>query len=232
MEELLHPFELLRLLCNTPALEFLHVDLLVYEEPYMGTWQPPYEPIHLPLLRSLVFTDCPYKLLTWILPRISLPEDVFIRLQDISNYIPVYGPADPFPPLPIRPVTHLDIVMQGEEVLMVADSPTSGLWLSAMHDLDGFPEPQDWGDWLLSLRECLTLVHVTHLHIRVEGWETFWRAFLSHLPQLTHLTALFDESSDEPDDDTGEFDCPTATLCAALSQPAEGSDVPCPVSTP
>ncbi|PIL27877.1 hypothetical protein GSI_09999 [Ganoderma sinense ZZ0214-1] len=229
MEELVHPFDLLRLLYNTPALEFLHVDVLIYEEPYMGTWQLPYDPIPLPLLRSLVFTDCPYELLNLVLPHLSLPEDVFIRLQDISNYFPVQleGPPDAFPPLPIRPVTFLDVIMQGDELFMVADGPTSGLWLSAMHDLDGLPEPQNWGDWLLSLHECLTLTNVTCLHIFVEGCATFWPAFLSHLPQLTHLTALFEESSDEPDPDSGAFDCPTATLCAALAPPDSG--VPCSV---
>ncbi|KAM5537498.1 hypothetical protein V8D89_008825 [Ganoderma adspersum] len=223
--ELVHPFDLLRLLSNTPVLQFLHVDFVVYEIPYMGNWQLPSEPIPLPHLRSLLFTDSSYKVLPMVLPRLSLPEDVFIRLQEITNNFPVEGLADPLPPLSIRPVTSLDVVMQGEQLLMVADGPTSGLWLAAQHDLHGFPEPQDWGDWLLSLHECLTLTHVTHLHIYVEGWETFWPAFLAHLPQLTHLAALFGGSSDEPDFVTGTCDCPTTTFCNALDQ---GTPMPCP----
>ncbi|KAM5537494.1 hypothetical protein V8D89_008821 [Ganoderma adspersum] len=217
-EELVHPFDLLRLLSNTPALEFLHVDLLPYEEPYMGNWHPPSEPIPLPHLRSLLFTDCPYQLQSVVLPHLSLPEDVFIRLQDITNNFLVEGPPGPLPPLPIRPVTSLDVVMQDEQLLMVADGPTSGLWLAAQHDLFDAEEAQNWGDWLVSLHERLTLTHVTHLHIYIGGWETFWLAFLAHLPQLTHLSALFGKSSDEPNFITGSCDCPTTVLCTALSQ--------------
>ncbi len=226
-EELLHPFDLLRLLSNTPAVEFVHVDLFVYKEPYIGSWKPPSDPIPLPRLRSLVLSHCPYKILSTILPRLSLPEDTFIRLQDITNNFPVEGPVTPLPPFSIHPVTFLDVLMQGEELLMVADGPSSGLWLQARLDLYGFPDHQDWGGWLLSLHESLTLSHVTHLHIFIEGWETFWPAFLAGLPQLTHLAALLGDSSDEPNDVTGAYDSPTTTLCEALC----GQDTPvvCPV---
>ena len=223
--KLVHPFDLLRLLSNAPALEFLHVDLLVYDEPDGGTWQPPSEPISLPHLRSLLFTDCPYKLLSVVLPRLSLPEDVFIRLQEIIDRALTEGTVDPLPPLPIRSVTSLDVVMQGEQLLMVADGPTSGLWFAAELDLYYLGEPQSWGDWLLSLHECLTLTHVTHLHIYVDGWETFWPAFLAHLPQLTHLSALFGKSSGERDLVTGRCGCPTTVLCDALDH---GTPMPCP----
>ena len=223
MEELFHPFDLLRLLSNTPALEFLHVDRLPCEEEYLGNWRPPSEPIPLPHLRSLLLTDCPYQSMSIVLYRLSLPEDVFIRLQEIN---PIESPPDPLPPLPIRSVTSLDVVMQSEQLLMVADGPTSGLWLSAQRYLFGVEEAQEWGDWLLSLHQSLTLTHVTHLHIYLAGWETFFPAFLAHLPQITHLSALFGESNDEPNFVTGTRDCATTTLCTAL-----GKETPvlCPV---
>ena len=219
-EELRHSFDLLRLLCNTPALEFLHVDRLTYLEPYLGSWEPPSDPIPLPHLRSLVFTDGPYKLLQAVLPRLSLPEDVFIRLQDIVNYFHIHGPATPLPPLPVRPVTHLDVAMRGEELLMVADGLTSGLWLEARHNFGGFPEPQEWGRWLLRLHECLTLSHVTHLHVYIRWGDMFWPAFLAHLPQVSHLTGLLGELRDETNLATRVIDSPTTTLCDVLSQHA------------
>ena len=213
MEMLLHPINLPELLSNTPALEFLHVDRLLFEG--LDFFESPSDPVPLPHIHSLVFVDCPYKLLPSLLPRLILPEDIFIRLQTTTNNFPVQGPASPLPPTAIRPVTRLDVAVQGEELFMVADGPTSGLWLAAHHDFhDLTAGPQDWGEWLLGLHECLTLSHVTHLHIYVAGWETFWPAFLAHLPQVSHLTVLFGECSD----DTGVCDSPTAILSEALSQ--------------
>ncbi|KAI1783707.1 hypothetical protein LXA43DRAFT_1045353 [Ganoderma leucocontextum] len=215
-----HPFDVLRLLSNVPALAFLHVDFLLYDGPYTGNWQPPSDPIPLRHLRTLVFTACSYKILRIVILHLSLPEDVFIRLQDIDNRLALDGPPAPLPPLPLRPVTSLDVLTQDEKILLVADGSASGLWLEAHHDPEGPGHLPDWVGWLLTLHECLTLSHVTYLHIYIEGWEPFWPAFLAHLPQVSHLAVLFDVSGDEVDYRNGLYDSPTTILCNALGQEA------------
>ncbi|KAI1783723.1 hypothetical protein LXA43DRAFT_955863 [Ganoderma leucocontextum] len=217
-----HPFDLLRLLSNVPALAFL---FLFYEESHMGNWRPPSQPILLRHLRSLVFTCCSYKLIRTVVSHLSLPEDVFIRLQDIDSPLGVDGAPAPLPPLPLRPVTSLDVVMRDEEILMVADGSASGLWLESHHEPGGAADPQayqDWVGWLLTLHECLTLSHVTYLHIYVDGRQTFWPAFLAHLPQVSHLAVLLGKPGVEIDVLTGPYveSSPTTTLCDALAQEA------------
>ena len=224
---LYHEFDVLQLLSNTPALKFLHVNFLfsVHRDP--GDWQPPPDPISLRHLRSLVFTSCSYELIHTVLWRLSLPQEVFIRFQDILIRSFDDDPP-PLPPLALNPVTFLDLFMRYNEILLVADGPTSGLWLEG-HD-DGLKEEAiPWTAWLLTLHECLTLSLITHLHISVDGEPDFWQGFLAHLPQVTHLAVLLIEPSEYARNlpDAVRL-CPTASLCHALS-PSPTTPIRCPV---
>ena len=197
---LAHSFDILHLLSNAPTLNFVHVDNLLFFVNYCGDWQPPSHPIPLPHLRFLVFTSCIYHWAHSIISHLSLPEDVFIRLQNIVDMR--NGQPDLLPPLALRPVTSLDIATQGYQILMVADGPTSGLWFSGLHDReDGLHQRVDWVPWLRALPGCLTLSYVTHLHINLDyesRVSVFWSDFLAHMPQVTDLSVLLGNSSDPP----------------------------------
>ncbi|KAI1788611.1 hypothetical protein LXA43DRAFT_636058 [Ganoderma leucocontextum] len=223
---LYHPFDLLHLLINTPVLAFLHVDFLLFGGRYLGDWQPPSDLVPLRHLSSLVFTSCSYELVHTFISRLSLPEDVFMRLQDIYNGFNFDGyPAPPILPVALRPVTSLDLSMRGEQILMVADGSTSGLWFEGYRDIAG--APVGWVAWLLRLHECLPLSHVTYLHVYIDGEPICWLEFLAQMPQVSDLAVLLGGSSGPPNVKVTVLS-PTTILCRALS-PSPTAPIRCPV---
>ncbi|KAM5543836.1 hypothetical protein V8D89_002453 [Ganoderma adspersum] len=224
---LCHPFDILRLVSNTPELNFLHVDCLFNSVGFGDARQPPSNPIPLHYLRSLVFTQCWYDLVHAIISHLTLSEDVFIRLQSILD---LDGHPARLPPLALRPVTALDIAIGNTDILMVADGQTSGLWISGYHD----GAHAGWIPWVHGLpgSGCLTFAHVTHLHTNLDfglynDLEAFWNTFLAHLPRVTHLAVVLGLSSDPPN----TYSAPTTVLSRALAPGGSDSGVagvPCP----
>ena len=191
-----HPFDVLELLSNAPALAFLHVDTFVYDVGYSGSWHPPSGGVPLPQLRSLVFTTCSYKLIHVVVSHLLLPDDVFIRIQGVLNDLEDDGYPTPFPPFALRPVTFLEISKEHEQVRIVADGPASGFWLDGWHD---GVMPFGWTPWLLQLHHSLDLSHVTSFHIHLAFQSTILLELLVQLPEVSHLAVLL---SKPPSDDT------------------------------
>lgn len=237
-----HPFGVLELLSNTAVLAYFHVDLLIVDAPNPGNWHPPPDGIPLSRLRSLVFTTCSYNHIYTILSRLSLPKDVFIRLQGTGGHIDVEtdGHPAPLPPIALRPATSLDISTEHDQFRVVADGPTSGLWLDGRYDASDEPDPAGWERWLLQLHKSIILSHVTHLHIHLRPLSVFLDELLGQLPQLSRLAVLLGESA-EPDDnddnddnvpqDVSSLIFPMVMLCTALSPSATASGNPTETAT-
>ncbi len=130
--DLYHSLDLLELLVNTPLLAFLHVSFLLFDA---DNWQPPSNTVPLYQLRSLVSTSCSYDAMRTVLSHLALPEDVFIRLHDIYNDTDFDRSPAPLPSLPLRPVTSLGLSMRCEQILIVADGSTFGLWFNGHLDI-------------------------------------------------------------------------------------------------
>nr|VWP01101.1 Uncharacterized protein [Ganoderma boninense] len=230
-----HPSLIPQLLSNTPVLQFLHISFFIYDAPYSDGGQPPSDLVPLLHLRSLVFTSCSRKLIHAVISHLVLPGDVFIRLQGVlsgDNFDAHY--SAPLPDVVLSPVTSLDICMGQDEILVVADGPTSGLWFEGCHGL-GYTGPSGWEGWLLNLHRCLPLSHISYLHIYLNGRPAFFPTLLDQLPQLARLAVLLGKpalSSVDIDDldvvwtatvtgdqgpDSADAFAPLAVLCRALS---------------
>ncbi|KAM5540056.1 hypothetical protein V8D89_006196 [Ganoderma adspersum] len=223
---LYHPFDLLQLLLNVPALAFLHVDYLRDDIPYSGNWQPPSDPIPLPCLRSMYFTICLYRHLYAVVSRLSLPEDVFIRIRDVYGRDPATDSPVPLPHFALHPVTSLDVSVRQKQIFMVADGPKSGLWFEGKHAPRDWPTGH-WQTWLLRLHECIALAHITHLHIHIGNAQTFWPEFLANVPQVTHLAVLLGGVDPDCEDFNAAARSPTRILCNALD-PSTTVPIRCP----
>ncbi|PIL34343.1 hypothetical protein GSI_03118 [Ganoderma sinense ZZ0214-1] len=191
-----HPFDVLKLLSNTPMLSFLHVNLLVYDGPHSADTG---------ILLQVVFRST---------------SSSMIHEFDSEGY-----PA-PLPPLALRPVTFLDISTDQEQIRMVADGPTSGhgVWLDGLYEASDVPDPAGWETWLVRLPESIVLSHITHLHIHLAPLSVFLPGLLRHLPQVSHLAVLFGEPTASNATNTGlppvqlqNVSFPMSVLSLALS---------------
>ena len=116
-------FDLLR---NTPKLEFLTIYSIGTDT--HGFDQEPTEEVPLPHLRSLVLMLGDLDTVIMFLERLSLPETTFVRLQNIC----VTDPQVPLLPSlgAVQSIDRLSLTTESTCLQMVAEGPSSGLWLS------------------------------------------------------------------------------------------------------
>ncbi|RPD56251.1 hypothetical protein L226DRAFT_525556 [Lentinus tigrinus ALCF2SS1-7] len=190
---------LLAVLTNAPHLEFLVVGEQHYPReigPYGSG------PVVLSRLRYLTLYAYTYGRAMNLLQHLSLPEHCFVRLSGVS----FISEDDQVDLGPLRHATKLDIASIGEDVLVVADSPTCGFWIQAECTL---AKDSNWNTWLHGLPTMITLSTVTSLHINIHRTHTFWPSVLRHFSALVELKAIVGEQ------DLGRM-CPLDTLCTVL----------------
>ena len=199
-----HTADLLVILANAPNLEFVYIGQQLDRPMDVKPSSP--RPVVLSHLRSLTLNACSYKRATNLLKHLSLSEDCFVRLSEVVGEIDNPRPIATLTSL--RRPTTLDIGISNEEMFLVADSPTSGVWMETRM---GGGRIRDL--WFLNLPSTITLSGITSLRIcLIYGSTTFWSTFLRGLPALVELKVLSGCHDEDP-----EGTCPLATLCNVLS---------------
>ncbi|KAI1782531.1 hypothetical protein LXA43DRAFT_1103898 [Ganoderma leucocontextum] len=185
-------------LSNTPKLEFMTLSEVGNSR--RGFDQEPIDvalPVHLRSLRSLVFIMGDWVTVGMVLSRLSVPDSTILRLLFHVK------PTPDLPPLPlpnvVQSIDHLRLITDPTFMLLIADSPSSGIWLAASVWEDIFDDEDDvrvnWSGWLASLPTILPLAQVTTLEISVGGQGGILSSLLPKMSGLVELSVRFD--SDE-----------------------------------
>ena len=199
--------EILAVLSNAPALEFIHIGELFHRQDTKPVDQN--LPVVLSRLRYLALVHFAYTRAMSLLEHLSFPDNCFVCLDDLS--ITPAKEGDPRRLVDIGPLhnaTRLDLASAGIVMLLVADSDTSGFWMRAETREDG----DAWELWSHNLPTMISLYTILSLHMNIFAGHTFWPTVL---PQFTALVELkvFVGSSDPCPDDTSPID----VLCTTLS---------------
>ncbi len=198
--------DILAVLANAPNLVFVFIDRLLR----IGDGPVVPGAIALSRLRSLALVDCRYLSAISFLKQLALPEHCVVRLSYLSIYTGPEQEGEPAPlpdAGPLHHATKLDIAASHNEMLLVADSDTSGYWVQAQRD----DLRTTWDAWLHDLPAMMTLSAITSLHINIDPDHTFWSPVLRHMPAVTELKAFIGETW------TGR-PLPIDILCAILSE--------------
>lgn len=182
------------LLSNTPMLEFLTVSGIGNPlEGFSGAPVSPTMPVVLTNLRSVVFMAGGLKTIGMVLERLSIPQTALIRLHAVQV------PSPEVPPLPqlsaVQSIDCLHLATEHACLQLVAEGPSSGLWLQGLiegKDDVGDEDTEDddawsWHEWLLTLPEFLPLAQITKLDIYVGPHHTFLSILLPGMIGVVEL---------------------------------------------
>ena len=179
---------------NTPKLEFLLfflqsgslVDTGFANDMSTATQVP----VTLDRLRSLVIKHGYLSTIAVFLERLSIPETALVQIHGVN----VACPGMPWLPRlsTVRSVERLSIMTEHTSMQMVAEGPSSGLWLQGRmfqyggHDYDsGTP---NWSAWLSELHTCLPLAQVTHLDLYIGMHHSIVPNLLQHMVRLEEFS--------------------------------------------
>ena len=198
---------------NTPKLEFM---TLYGVEGTVHDFSPKelidaHAPVPLPNLRSLLLVFSSLTNTVMILQRLELPETAFIRLHSLYA---TSAQAPALPPLGVvKSIDRLSLVTKSARLHMIAEGPSSRLWLDGLMTRRGDPDEGDdgdndddanddandkrnWRDWLTGLPSFLPLVQITRLDFCVGAQHSVISGILPHTLGLTELSMRLDHRSE------------------------------------
>ena len=174
------------LLHNTPKLEFL--TFLYFGTGGYGFASDMSSKIQFPVpldnLRSLTFIGGDLITIGVALERLSLPETALVRIHG------AYVPHPRAPPLPrlnaVRSINRLSLATEYSSLQMVAEGPSSGLWLHSL--IEEVYWSRNWSAWLAELPTVLPLAQVTHLDLYIGIHRHILPNLLEHMPGLEEFS--------------------------------------------
>ena len=199
--------EILAVLSSASMLEFIHIGQLLRRQDSDLIHET--GPVVLSRLRRLTIVRYAYTRAMNLLEHLSLPEKCFVCLDEL-----VITPTEEGHPRrlvdigPLHNATRLDFASGDDEVLLVADSDTSGFWLKAQIK----DNESTWDLWSYNLPTMITLSTITSLHINIYTTHAFWPSVLPHFTAVVELKVSVGSPDPDPD-----FTSPLDVLCATLS---------------
>ncbi|KAI1785302.1 hypothetical protein LXA43DRAFT_1100426 [Ganoderma leucocontextum] len=188
------------LLSNTPMLEFLTVAGIGYSLRGLSDKAITLDvPVVLANLRSLVFMHGGLKTVSMVLACLSLPGTALVRLQGVQV------PTPEAPPLPqhsvVQSIDRLHIATESTCLQLVAEGPSSGLWLQGRiankdqaddadehkHD-HGDEDAWSWCGWLSTLPGFIPLAQITKLEVYVGPHHTILSMLLPRMLGVIELS--------------------------------------------
>ncbi|RDX43272.1 hypothetical protein OH76DRAFT_1487965 [Lentinus brumalis] len=175
---------LVDLLRNAPKVEYLLVSNISWMHPQSSP-RPPLVPLRHLCFFLLAHTSI--EVAYTLLSAIAMPRHAYVRLDGMY--------ADPrrpnLPSLPVLPVVEetnrLEIVTEASELRLVAEGPSSGLWMQMDFDLRETGDRHRLDTWLLSLHTALPVRNVATLLLSLGDHANL---VPSLLPRFTGVTEI------------------------------------------
>lgn len=234
VEETLTP--LISFFSRLPAVEIVHLTRSTRYKWCMSS-PSPLRPgrANLPHLRSMTLHGFPLDYAKCLLRHLHLPSTALVALQEMRpspNTVDSLRACLASLNANVRLATHLDIAVTDEVITIVADGPSTGVWVNAYLITQGQPR-----DWIFSILKELPLQHIITLHIQAADFRAFhFHGLFPLLPELTTLRLVLSMTSRLAPLETRLFTCREPRAADAVGEfalaLAEGNPPPCPKLTP